>query len=436
MPLHVHNRPRRRTLIGALCALALVLAYPAGASASVTGQLAKLQQQSRITPEQALAARKSYLEARSLRRRLDGARRTVFNNQLRQLESMARRGKITGGRVTPMFTQLAVNSAWFRNNQPAADGTRRRFSGSRIYYQYFRGWGWQFHPLANFARLNAVWSSKSAAARRALGSYANELISFGSIRGGALTWEYYFPFMRSAPPWISSISQGTAIQSLARSGEALADPAITAAATRGARAFDVKAPTGLKVERGGGLHFLGYSGNRRSYIYNMFAQSLNGLHDYARITQDAAAKELLAQGMIAARLELPTSDTGAWSLYEVKGAESNLNYHRELITFYAKLCEDMPAEQWLCALSTRLSGYLAEAPVVRGLSKRIRRGRIYLTFNLSKVSTVTVTTPGGGTSRATVGRGKRVFSVKKARSKAATLTAVDLAGNRTVRTKK
>ncbi len=429
------NRQRSALLIGLICVFALPTFGAGSADASVTAQLAKLQQQGRITPELAVSARRAYLGARSARKHARGSKRTVFTNQLRLLESLARKNRLTGGRVLPLASQLTVNTAWFKNNRPAASGTRRRFSGSRIYYQYVAGWGWQFHPLANFARLNAVWTGKSAAARRALASYADELVGYGSVRGGALTWEYYFPFMRSAPPWISSISQGTAIQSLARSGNALNNPAVTAAAARGAKAFTVKAPTGLAVKRSGGLHFIGYSGNRRSYIYNMFAQSLNGLHDYATITDDAAAKETLEAGMRAARKELPGSDTGAWSLYEIKGAESNLNYHRELITFYGELCEDMPAETWLCELRTRLQGYLSEKPRVTGLTKRIRRGRIYLSFRLSKVSTVTVTTPGGRAARATVGRGKRVFSVKRARSKTVTLTAVDLAGNRITRTK-
>jgi hypothetical protein len=302
------------------------------------------------------------------------------------------------------------------------------FGESRIIYQYFAGWGWQFHPLANFSKLNAVWTDKSAGARRYLSKEAYELISFGVNRGGALTWEYYFPFSGSPAVFISSISQGTAIQALARSGNALKDPNITAAATQGAKAFGVAAPTGLKLARDGGLHFIGYSGNRKEIIFNMFAQALDGLHDYSVITDDVEAKSLYEQGLVAARVELPQSDTGAWSLYELGGLESNLNYHQVLVEFLNRLCEDTE-EALFCNLHARQKSYLTTPPTVTRISKKLRGGRIYVTFTLSKVSTVTVRTPGGGTAVATVSRGKRVFSVKKGRSTAVTIAVRDLAGN-------
>lgn len=415
------------TLAALLCVL--LLAAAPTASAGVTDSLNKLQQAGKIDVVAAKDARKNYLAARSLRKRSKGAARTVMTNQLRQVESLSRRGRITADRVRPLFTQMQVNVDWFKKRGPAASGTRSRFGSSRIYWQYFPHWGWQFHPLANFARLNAVWTDKSAAARRALGKYAHELIGFGVTRGRTLVWEYYFPFNGSPAPFISSISQGTAIQSLARSGNALADPEITAAAVRGARAFEKSAPTGLRVKRDGGWHYLGYSGNRRAIIFNMFAQALIGLHGFAQITEDPTGTRLFERGMAAAKNELPKSDTGAWSLYQLRGVESNLNYHQLLTGFLQNLCDDTGGEAWLCALAARMNGYLTQKPKMTGAVKRIRRGRIYVTFRLSKVSTVTMRTPGGGRAVATVGRGKRVFSVKKARSKRVTLEARDLAGN-------
>ena len=77
----------------------------------------------------------------------------------------------------------------------------------------------------------------------------------------------------------------------------------------------------------------------------------------------------------------------------------------------------------------RLASYLTTKPTVTGISKKVRSGRIYVTFTLSKISTITVRATGGGTSIATVYRGKRVFSVKKGSSNAVTITAKDLAGN-------
>lgn len=418
-----------RSVAVLFAAIVLLMLGSAPANAGVTAELSALSSAGKVDPTLAAQARKTYFAARSLRKRVRGSRRTPLTNQLRALESLARKHRITGDRVRPMFTQLQVNVDWFATKGPAPVGTRSRFGDSRIYYQYFSGWGWQFHPLANFAALNSIWYSKSTAARRALGKYAHELISFGVNRGGALTWEYYFPFSGSRAPFISSISQGTAIQSLARAGSALNDPTISAAATQGSKAFAIKAPNGLLVARDGGNHYLGYSGNRREIIFNMFAQALNGLHDYAAITGDAAGWDLFQKGLIAARVELPKSDTGAWSYYEEGGAESNLNYHQVLVEFLDKLCINTEREVLFCDLQQRLAGYLKEPPKLTRIKTRVKRGRIYVYFTLSKVSRVTVSTVGGGRAIATVGRGKRVFSVKKGRSRDVTILVTDLAGN-------
>lgn len=420
----------RRAILCCLLAASALLIGGAGTSrASVTSTLANLQSTGRIDASKAKSARKTYFAARALRKQLKGARQLPLTNQLRTVESLARKNRLVAGRVTPLFAQMQVNVDWFKTKGPAPVATRSRFGDSRIYYQYFAGWGWQFHPLANFSQLNAIWYDKSAAARRALSAYAKELIGFGVVRGGALTWEYYFPFSGSPAPFISSISQGTAIQSLARAGDALGDAEITAAAAKGAKAFNVSAPTGLKISRDGGLHFLGYSGNRNEIIFNMFTQALDGLHDYAKITGDSAAMALFQRGLIAARVELPKSDTGAWSYYELGGAESNLNYHQVLVEFLKRLCEDTSNEAVFCDLHDRLNGYLTAAPALSKISKKTKRGRIYVTFTLSKVSSVTVKTAGSAAASATVSRGKHVFSVKKAGSNAVTISVKDLAGN-------
>ena len=127
------------------------------------------------------------------------------------------------------------NTRWFRHNGPAAAGTDRRFGNSRIIFQYFAGIGWQFHPLSNFAKLNAIWTVDTPPSRRAQRSFARELIRWGVKRNGALTWEYYFSFSGSPAPWISALSQGTAIQSLARVGYRMNNSAMMRAAKLGAR---------------------------------------------------------------------------------------------------------------------------------------------------------------------------------------------------------
>lgn len=417
-----------------------VFALPAQASAAtVNGSLQNLQRSGAITATKATAARKTYSDARSLRKRLSGTRRTAMTMQIRTVESMARQNRITGDRVTPLFETLQNNTDWFRTNGPAAAGTDRRFTRTgRIIFQYFAGRGWEFHPLSNFAKLNAVWTDKSAAARRSLGKYAHELIAWGVNRGGALTWEYYFAFSGSKAPFISSISQGTAVQALARAGKAVEDTRLFDAGKQAVKAFDVAAPIGLKISRDYGYHYLGYSGNRRALILNMFLQSLDGLHDYAVITGgeesaqpgDGSAWSLYREGLKAARRETVLSDTGAWSLYSLGGPESDLSYHNLVIGFLAKLCDETK-EDVFCGARANFQNYKTQNPTVTGIKKSVKRGRIYLSFNLSKISTIRLQAKNGGTTVATVGRGKRKFSVSMNRSRSVTLTATDLAGNRT-----
>lgn len=416
-------------LATALCVFVLLLCAVVS-PASVSGDLSSLQAAGKIDAARQKSALASYKAARSLRKKKTGATRTALSRQLNTIESLSRAKRLTGDRVLPLFTQLQANVDWFRTKGPAAEGTRTRLvSGSRIYYQYFSGRGWQFHPLANFSALNAVWTDKSAAARRALGKYAHELIQWGVMRGNALVWEYYFPYAGSKAPFISSISQGTAIQALARSSYALSDSEIMAGAKSGSKAFAAAAPTGLRISRDGGNHYLGYSGTRRAIIFNMFVQALNGLHDYAEIADDADARELYLKGLTAAEAELPRSDTGAWSLYQQGGSESNLNYHKVLLDFLIELCKNHGADGPYCGLATKYTSYLTERPRLKGISKKLKSGRIHVRFTLSKVSTITVKTADGRSATATVGRGKRSFSVRRLRSKSVTITVRDLAGN-------
>ncbi|MBI4896925.1 MAG: hypothetical protein HY827_00990 [Actinobacteria bacterium] len=420
--------------------LAVIVTLAAGstpaAASTVSGAISSLEQSGSITTEQADYARGAYMDARTVRRAASGASRQAMRYQIRRVENLARDDRITAGRMRPLFETLQRNADWFHKNGPRPFGTDDRFGNSRIIYQYFPGQGWEFHPLSNFAKLNAVWTVKSKPARRALGKYAHELIDWAVDRGGALTWEYYFPFSGSDAPFISSISQGTAIQALARAGNALNDAEITAAARKAMLAFDNAAPVGLKLPRDVGNHYLGYSGNSRLIILNMFLQSLDGLHDFSIITNDEKAWDLYREGLKAARRETADSDTGAWSLYNVGGHEASLNYHNLVIGFLRKICDETK-EDIFCNTREHFSSYLGEAPKITDVKTKVRRKKLIVTFRLSKMSTVSVNSSRGGRAaagaRATIGYGSRRFTLAKPKKKGKyklKFVAVDLAGNR------
>lgn len=284
-------------------------------------------------------------------------RRAPMKWQIRMVARMARTHRITGDRIAPLFTTLSNNTRWFRHNGPAGAGTDRRFGNSRIIFQYFPGTGWQFHPLSNFARLNAVWTVNTRPSRRAQRSYARELIRWGVHRRGALTWEYYFRFSGSPAPWISAISQGTAMQSLSRVAYRMHNRSIMRAAKLAGRSFEQAPTRGLRVRRDGGYHFLGYSGAPRLIILNMFLQSLIGMRTYTTLSDDRHMRAVYRRGLAAAKVETPKFDTGSWSLYSLSGERSDRSYHLLTIGFLDKLCKKTGAKVF-CNTRDRFRSYL------------------------------------------------------------------------------
>lgn len=430
----------RMTISVAVCILLAAFVFASGTAAAASpwsNEIGNLEAAGSITAEQAADARTAHLDARKTRKRAKGASRRAISYVIKTADAITRSGSLSAGRVRPLTAILQRNADWFSSNGPAAAGTDRRFGDSRIIFQYFAGMGWQIHPLSNFAKLNAVWTDKSKPARRALGQYAKELIDFGVNRGGFLTWEYYFDFGGGEPPWTSGISQGTAVQALARSGNALNDGSITAAAKDAVGAFTADAPTGVRFASSDGPHFLIYSFNRRLMVLNGFLQALNGLRDYALIADDDAAYKLYLDALETARKQTPKSDTGAWSLYSVGGAESTLHYHLLLRDFLGNIC-DNNREQVFCGARDRFTAYTREQPKITKLKARQKGRRIVVRFRLSKISKVSVASSRGGTaaggSAATVGYGVRVFTFK-APAKSGTYTisvsATDLSGNAT-----
>ena len=62
--------------------------------------------------------------------------------------------------------------------------------------------------------------ARTAAARRA-GRSLDRLGALGARRSGFLAWEYYFAYGSGSPPWVSGMTQATAIQALSRGYRAL-----------------------------------------------------------------------------------------------------------------------------------------------------------------------------------------------------------------------
>jgi hypothetical protein len=349
-------------------------------------------------------------------------------------DAMAKAKQLTPSRLNAVFATLEANTTWWSEGSIPASGARVSVNGSPVIWQYYRGQGLELQMLANFGKANALWSGKKTAALRTL---LDQLIPLAADRGGWPAFEYYFKFGGGKPPWTSSISQGTAIQALARAGQLLADPNLTALAQQALAAFEQPPPAGVRQDTPTGPFYLIYSFAPKELVINAHLQALVGLYDVAQLTGDPRPLALFQQGDAEAQAVLGSYDTGAWSMYD-QSHESDLNYHDLVTGFLQNLCK-RTATAIYCDTATRFKAYRKTAPVTAPVTKAIRAGAAAkLSFNVDKIARVGVTVlDDSGTTvfatSAVVSRGSHFYTwAKPAAAGVYTLrvSATDLAGNK------
>jgi hypothetical protein len=406
---------------------------------TVASELKRLRDAGAITPEDYAARRADYVHVRRQAKKLAGLGRTEMTAVVRSLDGMAARRKLTASRIAPLWLTLDRNLQWWSAGSSLRAGERVEFEGSELVWQYYPGQGLQLQILGNFGKLNGLWGARHNAR---LAVMLDELLPLAAARGGknGLAWEYYFAFGGGLPPWVSGISQGTAVQALARAAKRLHREAdVLPVAKRALGIFKKRTPTGVRVPAKHGDNYVMYSFAPGLRILNGFIQSLVGLFDYARIAKDPEGTALFQAAEPEARAETPTYDTGAWSLYSrgTSTHESTLSYHDLLQGFLANLCTRTQIAVY-CTASDHFVAYKSVPPKVMLHSKRLRGGRYgRVRFDLSKVSTVTLQiTRGARTVEARpfgpVGYGKRTFGwrvPRRAGTYTVVLRATDLAGN-------
>jgi hypothetical protein len=363
---------------------------------TVIRELKRLRDRAAITPEEYAQRRASYDNAKRTAKKLTGARRTELTAVILTLDDIARRGKLTRSRLAPLFLTLDRNVEWWTTGPLMTSGQRTGFSGSELVWQYYPGQGLQIQWLGTFGKLNALVKPKSRRSDAQAGRLVDEILALASERAGGLAWEYEFAFGGGAAPWISSLSQGTGLQALARSAVKLGRQAdILPVAQRGLGVFRTPAPEGVLVPAKSGWdgpHYLQYSFAPGLYIINGFTQSIVGLHDYAQLTGDATAQALYASGERELAREVPQYDTGAWSLYSTGSSrhESDVSYHELLRDFLQSMC-DRTAAPVYCDTATRFTAYESEPPALALAAPKVRGGKTgTLRVRLSKISAVTV----------------------------------------------
>jgi hypothetical protein len=404
---------------------------------TVIGSLKKLLASGAIDQPTYDARRASYEQAKAAAKKLKGIRRRELSAVVRTVEGIAARGLLTPSRLNAIGLTLDRNREWWTTGPLLPSGRRVGFAGSQIVWQYYPGNGIQIQVLGTFGKVNALWSSRQTTA---LSAAVDELLPLAAERAGGVAWEYYFTFDGGAPPWVSSLSQGTALQALARAATRLHREAdVFPVTARGLGIFQVPPPEGVRIDVGAGAHYAQYSFAPGLRVLNGFIQSLVGLYDYARLAGDPTARALFDSGVARARQEVPTYDTGAWSLYSrgTSTHESDLNYHTLLRDFLESLC-NRTADPVFCGAEEHFTLYLSQPPVVTLTTTELRGGkygRIRLT--LSKISNVSLRITRGSKlvhSRyvGTLARGKHSLGWQVPRKRGGyevELDVRDLAGN-------
>jgi hypothetical protein len=250
-----------------------------------------------------------------------------------------------------LIVLVTSDAAVARNGANPSGRPRDVVGADGIVYRYVGNYGYQFHPLANFARLNRTVSLGDRAMTRQL---ARSLLARAVHVRGGLVWEYRFPF-GGPVPWRSGFVQAVAAQALARAAVLTDDPALE----RAARAALGTIGHGLSRPLAGGIWVREYSFSDLA-ILNAQLQSLVSLHDYVETTGDPRGRSLVRALRHAALALLREFDTGCWSRYSLGGAEASVHYHEYHVHLLRKLAavDDSPVwkqmrDRWARLLDRR-----------------------------------------------------------------------------------
>jgi D-glucuronyl C5-epimerase C-terminus len=382
-----------------------------------------------LDPEGAATYRASLTRAYSMWGKLSGSRASELEGVIRDVAAQWR--TYNRPRALTLFSMLEFNADHLADHGPLASG-RDAQDEEGVVYRQFPNHGLQFHPLANFAKLNSYVGANRLDEASLLGL---ALIARGVPKGDALSWEYNFPFGSGRAPWTSGMAQSVAAQAFARGQAKLGDPAFAAAAQKAFRAIPGKLVRSLPE----GLFIRLYSFSDLA-VLNAQLQSVVSLEDYALTLEDQAGQELAGQLRASSAALLPKFDTGAWTLYALGANESTLDYQRYVVSLLKRIGARNKDPFWT-DYGNKFASYedippvLAPGPPSPAAYPRPVDGfrdNAAVSFTLSKISRVTITV---GAERTTllVGHGRKRIEAYPGRVPAGSypvsVKAVDLAGN-------
>ena len=328
-------------------------------------------------------------------------------------------GRLTTSRAVALFGQLRANDDYFSRHWAPRDHTDIT-DANGVVYRYFAGRCLEFHPLAEFAALNARVNAKDVAGTQRL---ADALIARGVSRGDGLGWEYYFAFGGGRPPWLSGMAQAVAAQAFARAATLL--PEDEATLLRAARGAYRMIPGRLITRLAAGPWIRLYAFDSTA-VLNAQLQAIVSLRTYATKSGDASAASLVTSLEQTAAAMLPRFDTGYWTYYALPNDLSTVHYHDYVIRLLTFLASD---DRRFADAAARFTAYRHQPPAFKLVNGAVGE----LRFWLSKPSRVHAYSAAGPTKTLRLGAGwhtlawnepalRGIYPIK--------VDAVDWAGNR------
>ena len=351
------------------------------------------------------------------------------------MHDIAASHQLTPSRLPAIMATLAANQQWWTTGPLLSSGQRVEFAGSQLVWEYYPGQGIQLQVLGTFGKADGLYTA-GATQYPAMEQLLTEMIPLGVPAGRRADLGVLLPLRRRR----AAVDQ----RDVAGDRAGGAQPRLPGHGQRrlphhrhpGPADLRVAPPVGVNVKAPAGTRFLQYTFAPTTDIINAFLQTLIGLYDFAQVSGNATAAALFAAGNAEAQAELPSFDTGAWSLYQ-PGIEDTLSYHELVTGFLQQLCTLTQAPVY-CTTAQHFQAYETIPPALTQLTMRARdRSAFALRFRLSKISRVgvTVTNDADATvfaTSASFGYGARSFTIpriKKAGTYGVVLTATDLAGN-------
>jgi D-glucuronyl C5-epimerase-like protein len=412
--------------------------HVAATGPTVLSALQTLYAQGQISSATYTTDQATWNQALSTEANLKGTPAIELGAVIANVNQIASSGQLTASRLPEVFLTVTRNTQWWSAGVVPSSGQTVEFSGSQIVWEYYPGQGIELQVLGTFGKADGLYTGNEYPQMLSL---VNEMLPLAATRNGALTWEYLFQFEGGIPPWTSAMSQGTAIEALTRAskastseGNSTASANYLSVAHQALAILQQAPPQGVAVTASHGTRFLLYSYSPNELVINGFLQTLIGLWDYGHASNDTTARSLFKAASPEAQYELPSYDTGAWSLYE-PGQEDTLSYHQLVTGFLQQLCS-RTGNSTFCGEASRFNSYLKTAPVLSLLTSTARAGSsTSVAFELSKISNVTITVL-SGSQTVYSGSGQFPYGTDSLAIPALTpgtynvkLTGTDLAGN-------